>query len=602
MSEYEKENEKLTTIDTEEKLVKDEEVTKKIEHDEIVETDEYKLYKKQGETLFNGIENNIGKIYIKNFKKNNYSNTIKIDNKSCANIIKKGDLKTVFRSFLITAVYNETVSMSNILDDEDDEKYDKLVDKKENYVVLSTKYKNLAFEEKKRHQAIIPKKAFQNIFKKMGESMSEILDYMEIIIIEMTVENLDKELITHRRNRYVQLIKSHNLYYIKVPKTQGENSKNIKLDKKYIKSGLPFLTSFSLNKIMDMSQENTNTDNSNFLNLEDKNKDIENFEKKKNKYLNKIIKNAENMDIYQKYKKQETNILEKWNKIAKIQTPRITYPSNKSQQIFLSNTRNKLEEILRIIKNKKDEINKNISDNKNHFIEIEDNNGDKKYINVKYLQLIKDHRNNNKECPIENYLVNDYLSNQVFIPYKNVENYKNNEDKIYVLTNLDNNKTNQNLIKKNDLNKLYNDWKILNSKKKIPNKDGNTSEIVLSEGNIVNFGEVNNLPEQPELLKKQKEKEEAKQREIERKKEEERKKEIEKQKEEERQKEIEKQKLTKENELINIQNEERKLLDDAEFLKKTKFGEYYKKLRFKDTFIIRRLIKKRRPKKNKIKC
>lgn len=369
----------MSANEIEEKIIRDEIVTKKIEREEMVETDEYKRYKKQGEVLFNGIENNLGKIYIKNFGNNKSSHPIKINNKSCANIIKKGDLKTEFRNFIITAVYNEIVSSSNIIEDEDNEKYDKLIEEKKNYVIISTKYKSLGFEEKKRHQVTVPKKAFQNIFKKMGESMEEILDYMEIIIIELTIENFEKELVTYKINRYTQLIKLHNLYYVKVPKNKGENLKNVKLDQTYIKNGLTFMTNFSLDKIMSMSGRGKE-ENINFLNIEGKNKDIEIFEKDNNEYINNLIENAENMEIYKRFKNQEPKILENWNKIINIPNPRFKKISNDIQETDLDNLSNKLSEIIKKIKNKKDEIKKNISDNKNHFIEIEDNDGDRKSV------------------------------------------------------------------------------------------------------------------------------------------------------------------------------------------------------------------------------
>ena len=54
-----------------------------------------------------------------------------------------------------------------------------------------------------------------------------------------------------------------------------------------------------------------------------------------------------------------------------------------------------------------------------------------------------------------------------------------------------------------------------------------------------------------------------------------------------------------ENELINIQNEEKKILDNEDFLKKAKFEDYYKKLKVKDSYTIRRKLAKKKISKKK---
>jgi hypothetical protein len=176
-----------------------------------------------------------------------------------------------------------------------------------------------------------------------------------------------------------------------------------------------------------------------------------------------------------------------------------------------NNINNKNDDnILKKIKDKKKEIGEAINDRYNIFIEIMHNN--KKYINLQYLDLMEDFNKKYSKFKIDYYLVKNDRFKDVLIPVEYIENYmryKNEyEKKQFVLINL-NDKENevQYLVNLKDLKKLYDQWTDL---KKIQIIDTENPQfegkvIDLSKASIVKIGQIKELPDQPDLIKKIKE-------------------------------------------------------------------------------------------------
>ena len=143
------------------------------------------------------------------------------------------------------------------------------------------------------------------------------------------------------------------------------------------------------------------------------------------------------------------------------------------------------------------------------------NNKDKKYINLQYLDLMEEFNKKYSKYKIDYYLVKNDRFKDVLIPVECINNYmrykSEYEKKQFVLVNL-NNKENevQYLVSVNDLKKLYNEWTDLKKEQTINTENPQFEEkkINLENANIVNIGEIKELPEQPDLNKKIKEEKE----------------------------------------------------------------------------------------------
>ena len=173
------------------------------------------------------------------------------------------------------------------------------------------------------------------------------------------------------------------------------------------------------------------------------------------------------------------------------------------------------DEKLKRIENKKKEIGDAINNRYNRFIEIMHNNKDKKYINLQYLDLMEDFNKKNSKYKIDYYKVKNDRFKDVLIPAECINDYirykTEYEKKQFVLVNLNNSENEvQYLVSVKDLKKLYDEWTDLEKEQIIDteNPQFEGKKINLEKLNIVDIGQIKELPEQPDLIKKMKEEKE----------------------------------------------------------------------------------------------
>ena len=496
-------------------------IKKEIKERKIISNEMEQFYERS-KKLYDSIQKGVGIIIIKNKLKNI---NIRIKNKSFCKIFEQAFLTKNLLSHVINSIVNETqveVGSSTEFYDDNNDSILEIIQSRKDFPVTMAKYMNLNHDEKLKKQIFLKSKSIKEILTKIGP-LSETSTYIQISLTQISIEydstQIKKEYII---NRYKFLLDSRKVFHIVTNTMKKDKKENSEVDK------YP-MSYYSIKKILSMSVED-DKEKEKYLDLTLYDDYDKKYEKENRLYLDKLVKTGENIEICHKFQKNEKNniknILEN-----NVEIKRMKKVGNKEiKQCFIDfeeilnkenkdNNKNiddlKEKEKLEKIENKKKEIGDAINNRYNRFIEIMHNNKDKKYINLQYLDLMEEFNKKYSKYKIDYYLVKNDRFKDVLIPVECINNYmrykSEYEKKQFVLVNL-NNKENevQYLVSVNDLKKLYNEWTDLKKEQTINTENPQFEEkkINLENANIVNIGEIKELPEQPDLNKKIKEEKE----------------------------------------------------------------------------------------------
>ena len=482
-------------------------------------SNEISQFSEKCQFLYDCIQKDKGKIYIKNKDKNI---NIKINNKSFCKIFQQASLISDLSNYIIRAIFDETtveIGSSTELYDDNNEKMFQIIKSRNEFPVSLSKYMDLENEQKIKKQIFLKSKSIKNILSKIGP-LSDTITYIEISLTEITVDIDSTKISTHYIiNRYNFLTDNKKTFYVSCNK-ENELKK------------CP-ISYYSIKKIMDLAEKNPNQKDQH-ISFGLANEESKKLEENNRLYLNKLTKGGEYMEIFNKFKENEKinleNILGKKVEIKRMKKS----DNNEMDQIFntceeilnkkndkeINNNINNIDKIdkdekLKRIENKKKEIGDAINNRYNRFIEIMHNNKDKKYINLQYLDLMEDFNKKNSKYKIDYYKVKNDRFKDVLIPAECINDYirykTEYEKKQFVLVNLNNAENEvQYLVNVKDLKKLYDEWTDLEKEQIIDteNPQFEGKKINLEKLNIVDIGQIKELPEQPDLIKKMKEEKE----------------------------------------------------------------------------------------------
>ena len=502
------------------------EVKKKI----IRSNDINQLYE-HNQKIFEYIKNNKGTIYIKNQSKNF---NIKINNESFCKIYKNTGLSIDnLSNYLVNTIYNETTveyASTELYDDNNEKIYQIIKSRNEFPVILAEDNVDNEDNEdegdnKPKKKIILKSKSIKNILSKIG-SLNDTITYIQISLTQISIDYDSTNVITqYTISRYKMLMDANKMFYVLFNSIKKE-------DKKSEKYKFP-VSSYSIQKIMDLAEKDDNK-KENYLKLSLLNEeDKEKIEQENNEYLEKITIASENYEVIKEFKEnEEENVKNIFDVKVDIQRMKKVSNNDMNQAFILcekiinnkneknnNNNNNKIinnnndeDEKLQRMKEKKKEIEDAINNRYNRYIEIMNNNRDKKYINLQYLDLMEDFIKRYGKYKIEYYLVKNDRFKDVLIPAECIKNYmrykQEYEKKQFVLINLNNKKNEvQYLVNLKDLKKLYDGWTDLKKIQEIdtenPQFEGKT--IDLNKASVVDIGQIKELPEQPDLNKKMKE-------------------------------------------------------------------------------------------------
>ena len=501
-----------------------------MEPEKRIVSDEVKQFYAESQKLYDVLKEEKGTIYIRN-KDKDYN--VKLKSRAICKILEQASLIKKLRSYVIINETSIEIGYSNELYDDDNGNIFQIIQNRNEFPVTMAKDMDLDNEEKMKKQIILKNKSINNILSKIG-SVKDNSTYIQISLTQVSFDNSSKILHEYIINKYNFLIDSKKIFYIvdKTNKKEGEDD-----FEKYP------ISYYSIKKIMDLAGKDVNQKDI-YLNLSLVNEEMEKSEKENAKYLKNLTQAGENIEIYNKFKTNEENniknILEKNVEIKrmkkienkemnqcfnifgdilnnKIDTKENNIIDNNKENNNIDNDKKNIVDIEKIqrMKNKKKEIGDEINNRYNRFIEIMHNNKDKKYINLQYLDLMEDFNKKHSKYKIDYYQVKNDRFKDVLIPAESINNYirykSEYEKKQFVLVNLNNSENEINyLVSLKELKKLYDEWtdfekeQIINTEN--PQFEG--KKINLDRAKIVHIGEIKELPEQPDLLKKMKEEKE----------------------------------------------------------------------------------------------
>ena len=493
-------------------------------------SNELKEIYEQNRQLFEYIKNSKGIIFIKNKLKNF---NIKISNESFYKIYKNASLSVDnLSNYIVNTIVNETtveIASSTELYDDNNEKIYQIMQSRNVFTIILAKDMKLEDDKKRKKQIYLKSKSIKNILSKI-DSIYDTITYIQITLTHISTDYDSTKILTQNIvNRFKYLLDAKKMFYIvnkTLKKKYGEN------EEKSLFTKYP-ISYYSIKKIMNYSEKDDNQKEQYLtISLLDE-EDIEKKEQENNIYKKKLTKASENCEINRKFKENEEknikNILDKKidnQRMKKVLNDDIEQSLNVYEKIVNNKRENKREDeknynninnkydddISKIMKDKKTEIGEAINDRYNRFIEIMHNNKDKKYINLQYLDLMEDFNKKYSKFKIDYYLVKNDRFKDVLIPVEYIRNYmryKNEyEKKQFVLINL-NDKENevQYLVNLKILKKLYDQWTDLKKIQVIDteNPQFEGKAIDLSKASVVKIGQIKELPQQPDLIKKIKE-------------------------------------------------------------------------------------------------
>ena len=430
-------------------------------------SNEINQFSEKCQFLYDCIQKDKGKIYIKNKDKNI---NIKINNKSFCKIFQQASLISELSNYIIRAIFDETtveIGSSTELYDDNNEKMFQIIKSRNEFPVSLAKYMDLENEQRIKKQIILKSKSIKNILSKIGP-LSDTITYIEISLTEITVDIDSTKISTHYIiNKYNFLTDNKKTFYVSCNK-----------EKELKKCPISY---YSIIKIMDLAEKNPNQKDQH-ISFGLANEESKKLEENNRLYLNKLTKGGEHMEIFNKFIENEKinleNILGKKVEIKRMKKS----DNNEMDQIFntceeilnkkndkeINNNINNIDNInninnnekLKRIENKKKEIGDAINNRYNRFIEIMHNNKDKKYINLQYLDLMEDFNKKNSKYKIDYYKVKNDRFKDVLIPAECINDYirykTEYEKKQFVLVNLNNAENEvQYLVSVKDLKKLY---------------------------------------------------------------------------------------------------------------------------------------------------
>ena len=345
------------------------------------------------------------------------------------------------------------------------EEYKKLLEITKYFYVIKPEYSNLEDKEKIEYQIILLNNSLRKIMKLAGNDFIQSLSYMDIVITTISYEYLihKKKKLKNLDSNIKKLLDNNLIYNI------GDDI---------------IISDYSIKKILSLSGFNL-YDLSDYLKIKQFKGDEESRKKKINN-LNKITKYFSNI---QKIKNNENNIIKNFTgndiseKNKEIKFDDIEFSFNEASNL--------IDDIINKLNNKKKEIYDNCDNDNNLFIFIKNKNGNSVFIRKIYIKLIENYPNDK----ISNFDVIDINNKNVLIPKNNLKNISS--DNNYILIKNNNNEIL--LVKKDDLKKIYNEWKYLKEKKEINSKNPDKiNKIELLNNNIIIQNEINNLPNQSE--------------------------------------------------------------------------------------------------------
>ena len=383
---------------------------------------EYEKFIRLNEKLFEYLTKSNPVININNDK---FNSEINLKVKTLIKIIRQANLESEFKLYLTMQIISEKINFES-------NKNLSFNPKISNYINKIKKY-NITFPLNETSNISIDKKTFEKIFNIMNLNYSEdIFNYIEFVVTQISYkyEKEQKSYIIKGMKNLKKLMQEKKIFYF-LPKNKNDIS-------------IP-LSNYSTQKIFDLFNNGKSTK---YLLINYKIIDEFIEEENANKiFLDKLINESYVKNILTKYKNKINNnslkILEN-NQLQKMKEVNISDLNN-----YLFKASDVLLKILNQIKIKKEEIIKK-TENINNQIILINLEGKNKFINKQYLQQF-DTKN------LYSMDIYDYNNEKITLLKKNIE--KINEDNIYIEINFDKKFY---LVKKNNILKMCDSWKILN--------------------------------------------------------------------------------------------------------------------------------------------
>ena len=482
-------------------------------------SDEMTPFHQKCKKIYELIGSQKGIIVVKGPKNNPNDLKIELNNNSFLKIIDQASLNDRLISFIINTIINQTTleidSSTKIITD-NNEKFVEVLENKNEFQVTLAKDMELSSEEKAKRQIHMKNKSIKNIMTKMGGVYSDNLTLIQLLLTQVSYDYDSTRILTqYIVNRYHFLMDSRKTFYISYNTKKDEKEGQPNEEEEVENYPVSY---YSIKKVLGMV-ENDQNQKEKFLNLTLQDEDTQKYEQENNLYIKKLRNSGMNNEIYNEFKKNKVknvkNILDK-----KVEIQRMKKVGNKEANLIFNNCDGILNEKrnkeIQIIQLKKKEVEDALNNRKNKFIEIMHNVKDKRYINLQYLDLMEDFVKKNSKYKIDFYTVKNHKFKDIDIPADYIKNYlrykAEYEKRQFVLLHLnpDNKKEGNYLVSVNDLQKLYDQWTILEKEEEIntENPQFEGKRINLQKAKIIRIDKVDELPEQPDLIKKVKEEEE----------------------------------------------------------------------------------------------
>ena len=415
---------------------------------------DYEKFIKENNNLFEYLLNSKFPLLIQSDK---FASEIDLESSSFIKIIKQAKLENEFKLYLKKQIVTEEINYETY-----SSKSLTYNPKAQNYIKQIKNY-NISFPPNNAESITVDKKIFEKIFSLMNLNYNiDIYNYITFIIIQVSFKYKEK-LLSYKLNdkNLKKLIDKNKIFYFLMGGIG--KSKNINIP----------LSNYSTQKIFNLFNGGKDTK---YLLIRYKIKDDEEIITN-GLFLDKLINASDVKNLLIKFKEQLKNNTLKTlenKKLDKIEEINISNLND-----FLFNASNKLSDIIAEINMKRDEIYKQSEKSQNQIISI-DIEGKNKFINKQYLDLLEKNNNNN----IDSIIIYDINNEKIFLSEKNLENLKGDmEGELY--TCIDYEQENY-LVKKNDLLKIFDDWKILNQ-----------NEII----DVIDIKQFNNIKNKIELSK-----------------------------------------------------------------------------------------------------
>ena len=468
-------------------------------------------FRERCQKFYDLIKSDKGMIFIKATSNKDPNSSLKLNNKSFIKIIDYSSILNHLLSYIVNTTINETpleIASSTEIFNDSNENFIHIFENKNEFTVTMAEDMELPSEQKAQRQIMIRNRSVRNILTKIGGPFNDNLPYIQLLLMQVSYDST-KILTEYIINRYKFLMDSRKPFYISYNTKKDDDEGNEEDDDK----NCP-VSFYSIKKILGMVEKDENQKDKYLeLILLGDNPDKPNDAKMA--YLKKLTNFGEHSEIFNKYKEDEEknskNILDK-----KVEIQRMRKVGNDE----MNNCFNVCDEILNEkkykdkekIEIKKKEIEDAINNRYNRFIEILDNNKEKKYINLQYLDLMEDFNKKNAKYKMDYYVAKNDRFKDFQIPSEFINDYMRYkteyEKREYVLLNFkDSNKNNKNeekyLVNIKDIKQLYNNWTDLEKEEIIntinPQFEG--KKINLYKACVVNVTDIK-LPEQPDLQKK----------------------------------------------------------------------------------------------------